>query len=78
MTKRWTVAELVEEGDFLPDLDNGYVFEVELDPGPDYRNDYNVSLFRGMVAIWFHDADGDENCLILQPNHPITVGKMEG
>jgi hypothetical protein len=46
--------------DFLVLLDNGYVVEIEHD-------------HYDRVVLTFHDAEGDENVLTLQPNHPITI-----
>lgn len=53
-----TVGEL-GEGDFLVDLDNGYVVDVE--------------EWEESVRITFHDADGNECYLETGSHHPIRV-----
>lgn len=58
-------AHEVTEGDFLIDLDNGYVFDVDHD-----ENVYNVT-------ITFHDSDGNENILIVGPDFPLNVEQGE-
>lgn len=64
-------ADEVREGDFLPALDNGYVFEVDSDP--DVRGDYNVNIFDGMLMICFHDQGGNENYLVVYAETEIEV-----
>jgi hypothetical protein len=61
-------ARKVREGDFIPGLDNAYVFTApqESDTNPDY-----------FVKILFNDQDGDEGCLDVQKDMPITI-KREG
>lgn len=66
-------ADQVEEDDFLPGLDNGYVVDVE--EGPDLRGDYNTRFAGEHVLITFHDADGNENYLLLLPEHEIEVAR---
>lgn len=70
-------AKYVEEGDYLPGLDNGYVFEVEENNGylsyP--RSGYGMSaaMPEDTVLIGYHDAQGDECYLLLPGNTRLTV-----
>lgn len=65
------LAETIKAGDFLPDLDNGYVVEVDHDP--DLRTEYNSIFGDGLVLITFHDENGDENYLLLSPETFVRV-----
>ena len=70
-------AEQVQDGDYLLDFDNGYVFET-VDPASNvivWKGSYYQALDNQLVYIGFHDAEGNENYLILRPNHPIRVGR---
>ena len=80
MKTKTVKARKVREGDFLPGLDNGYVFaDAEIDPDVSMGNGIsytptplgNVSV----VMISFHDADGDENYLICGKDMPVTVAR---
>lgn len=70
-------ADAVEEGDFLPGLDNGYVVEVDENNGylsyP--RTGYGASAAMPMdtVLITFHDADGEECYLMLPGESMLTI-----
>lgn len=67
-------VDSVREGDFLSDLDNGYVVEVDLDPEVSLRvSNYAVEFARGLVMITFHDSLGEENYLFMAPDTCITV-----
>lgn len=70
-------ADQVREGDTLVDLDNGYVYEdAEIDPNVSFSDGrYSFDAGRGMVLISFHGAEGDENYLLVTPDHPIKVGR---
>lgn len=61
----------VQKGDMIPGLGNAYVFDVE--ENPDFRDGDNIGLARDKVCITFHDAEGEENYLLIQPHVPITV-----
>jgi len=53
-------AKKLQEGDFLVDLDNGYVY-------------INPDVSEYQTEIYFHDSNGDECCLMV-PNHfPLNV-----
>jgi hypothetical protein len=62
MATKTVKAKKVREGDFLPGLDNGYVFEVEK------AADYDLH-----VVIWYHDVNGDENYITTWPDNQITI-----
>lgn len=64
--KRETITASDAEPDmFIVGLDNGYIVDVEDSPG--------LARGEGLLLITFHDANGDENYLLLQPDHPLTV-----
>lgn len=71
MPKMIVPVEEIEEGDFLPGLEMGYVFDIDTDP--DLRGDYNVNIADGMYLISFHDTSGDENYLLLYPGVMVEV-----
>lgn len=50
----------VSEGDSLPDLDNGYVFDTESDT-------------HGNVTLTFHDRNGDECYLTVSEDFELNV-----
>lgn len=67
----------VQEGDFIPGLDNGYVVEVE--EGNGYlsypRTGYGASarMPEDTVLITYHDREGEECYLLLPPDSMLTV-----
>lgn len=71
-------ASEVREGDFLPGLDNGYVVDVGdnsdgyLSASTGYSR-FTTALPGDMIAITFHDAEGNEAYLFLPPSVPLTV-----
>jgi hypothetical protein len=66
-------ASEVQEGDFLPGLDNGYVFQ-EPETDHDLRDGrYNTAVGRGLALISFHDQNGDECYLLAPPDMTVTV-----
>ena len=68
------IASEVQEGDFLPDLDNGYVVDVDEEASAEVCWSRHGGAFpEGMVLITFHDSEGEENYLILTSDHPITI-----
>jgi hypothetical protein len=60
-------AKRVREGDFLPGLDDGYVFT---EPVESRRGE-------GYVEIGFHDVDGNENFLDVSTDLLITVERKQ-
>jgi hypothetical protein len=67
-------AEDVPEGAFLPNLDDGYVIDVEEDPDITMNSSrYSFGVGDGMVLITFHDKDGEENYLLLNKEHPVDI-----
>lgn len=56
-------AKKVREGDFIPGLDNAYVFRVSTEEG------YNGNE----TTIIMHDAEGNEAELTCWSKMPITV-----
>lgn len=67
----YVAAEEVQEGDFIPGLDNAYVVEVEEDA--DFRDRYNVGLAHDKITVTYHDANGDEGYLLLTEGTRIEV-----
>lgn len=69
-------ASEVRAGDMLLGLNHGYVFEEPVNdpevtlPG-DGRFGYGVPS--GYVLISFHDAQGEENYLVITDEHPLEV-----
>lgn len=57
-------ARKVREGDFIPGLDNGYVFT---DPEPSERS--------WAIRIQFHDQNGEEGSIECDPDMLITVDR---
>lgn len=76
MTMKIPANEL-REGDFLPGLDNGYVVEVEENNGylsyPMTSGGYSAAMPDDTVLITFHDAEGNENYLLLAPSCDVEV-----
>lgn len=72
-------ADEVQPGDFLPGLaGKGYVVEVE--PSTEvssFSGRYNV-LLGVMAVITFHDEQGEENYLLMNPEATVTVEREEG
>jgi hypothetical protein len=71
-------ARFVKEGDFLPGLDNGYVFEdPERNRGwlsyPRPAGGYSSAMPEDTIVIGYHDADGDECYLLLPALSYLTV-----
>lgn len=70
-------AKKVKVGDYLPGLDNGYVFdEPERDPYVVFDNRFPANMGSGMVLITFHDAEGNENYVVCGKDMPITVMRL--
>lgn len=66
-------ARDVETGDTLPGLDDGYVFDVEVDIEVSaFTGRYN-SLLGTFTVITFHDSEGEENYLIVNSDVPIEI-----
>lgn len=67
----------VAEGDYLPGLDNGYVFEpaTDEDVPPYYDGTFVIARPESTVAIRFHTANGDEAEVILPDDVPVTVAR---
>lgn len=73
-----TIVNEVMEGDTLPDLDNGYVFEVaDAASNISWNSAMSGAFHSDMVLIGFHDAEGNENYLILCDTHPITIERED-
>jgi hypothetical protein len=71
--EREVKAMKVREGDFLPGLDDGYVY-TDADPDYDIRGEYNSVLGGdGYVLISFHTAQGDEGYLLVPEDMPVTI-----
>jgi hypothetical protein len=68
-------AEEVREGYSLPDLDFGYVIDVEESPELSYGR-HSASFADGMIMITFHDANGNENYLIVQKDYDVLVNPI--
>jgi hypothetical protein len=72
-------ASQVREGDFLPGLGNGYVFEEPV-TNDGYLNypvtgsgRYDAAMPSDTMVISFHDADGEECYLLLPAGSRLTV-----
>lgn len=64
----------LREGDFLVGLDSGYVFSVDENPDVSMGDgSYHFNMGDGMVLVTFHDAQGNENYLLLTQGHPVDV-----
>lgn len=72
-------ADELREGDFLPGIDNGYVYEVETGNGylsyPSTGYGTNAAMPEDTILVSFHDADGNENYLLLSPECMIEVSR---
>jgi len=73
----WETAEGVREGDSLPGLDNGYVYEAPADATDVLRwgGGPAAALPRDLVYIPFHTAEGEEAFVVLPREHPIQVAR---
>lgn len=78
MTMKIPANEL-REGDFLPGLDNGYVFEVEEGNGylsyPSTGYGMASAMPADTLLVSFHDAEGNENYLLLSPTCELEVNR---
>ena len=73
-------AKNVREGDTLPGLGSGYVFEVTENTEGYFKVETEYSRYspagcfgEDFVAIGFHDENGEENYLIVSGNTRIQV-----
>ena len=70
-------AQTVQEGDFLPGLDNGYVFQdaEENDGYFEYPGGYGNrgAMSEDTVLITFHNSNGDECYLLLPGDTQVEV-----
>lgn len=70
-------ADAVMEGDFIPGLDNGYVFEVEENNGylsyPSASGGYSSAMPEDTVLIGYHDSSGEECYLLLPGSSHLTI-----
>lgn len=70
-------ARFLREDDWIPGLDNAYVVEVRR--GADYEipgsGTYpNPRVSAGdVVYVTYHDAEGEENYMLLQPTAMLTI-----
>lgn len=73
-------ANEVQEGDFLPGLGDAYVFQAP-ETGDGYLSypmtdgGMSAAMPEDTVVISFHDRDGEENYLIVQPEFEIQVNR---
>jgi hypothetical protein len=75
-------ASEVREGDFLPGLDNGYVFQ-----DPEENNGYlsypttgygiATAMPEDTLLISFHTAEGEEAYLLVPSDMPLTVERRD-
>ena len=72
----FVAAEEVQEGDFIPGLDNAYVVDVEEDA--DFRDRDNIGLAHDKITLTYNDAEGDEGYLLLTRGTRIEVRRGEG
>lgn len=69
-----TVGEL-EDGDFLLDLDHGYVVANETARDEVCWQGLAGALDERLRLVTFHDQHGNENYLLMDEEHPIRVGR---
>jgi len=74
MTTTKIKASELREGHSIPALDNFYVVEVEdnFDLG---TGRFNVRVGEGLLFITGHDAEGEENYLLLSPESTVEVSE---
>lgn len=71
-------ADHVNEGDYLPGMNDGYVFTdpVPADEVMAFTSmGQNIMPGPGMTMIYFHDEQGDECYLILPDDYEIKVAR---
>jgi len=76
---RITVAE-VKPGHSIPNLDNGYVFEVEENNGyfsTPGGGRFSTQMDDDIICISMHDGMGNEFYLLAHGDMPITVDQVE-
>lgn len=68
-------ASEIQTGDFIPGLGDAYVFEVEHDQGVNSfsTRGYDTYLGDNWTVVTFHDAQGEENYMILNPECRVEV-----
>jgi hypothetical protein len=67
-------VDSVRRGDSLPDLGNGYVIDIEINP--DLRSaDYNTTIGEGLYLLTMHDADGEEFYLFAPGHLSVRVDR---
>jgi hypothetical protein len=68
-------AGSVKEGDSIPGLDNGYVYEDAQTENlaPYYDGRFAIARSADTVSIGFHTADGDEAEILCPGTMPLTV-----
>lgn len=68
-------AQTAQEGDYLPGLDNGYVYEdASGDNVPGYYDGRFVTARSGdTVSVCFHTAEGEEGELLVPGSMPLTI-----
>lgn len=78
MNTQTVPAAKVREGDFLPGLDNGYVYEDASgeDIPPYFDGRFAIARSGDNVRIGFHTAEGEEAELICPADMPITVERQ--
>lgn len=72
MAEKVVKAKKVREGDFLPGLDNEYVF-VDAERDPDVVINGGRVTAEEAVLISYHDQQGDENYVLCGKSQPVTV-----
>ena len=75
-TRTTTIVGELEEGQYLPDFDNGYVVEnVRADECfSSNAGGYNALIGDNYRCITFHDQLGTEQYLILDEDFEISTG----
>ena len=70
----FVAADEVQAGDFIPSLDNAYVYSVEEDGNSrPFLDEYGCDLSSDKVVISYHDIEGEEGYLLLTPATRIEV-----
>lgn len=71
------LASDLKPGMTIPGLDNAYIIEVETGNGyltyPSTGSGYDAAMPDDTIVVTFHDRNGEENYMLLNPNMPLEV-----
>jgi len=73
------LAENLEPGMVIPGLDNAYIIDVDTGKGyltyPSTGSGYDAAMPDDTIVVTFHDREGEENYLLLNPRMPLEVNE---